>query len=601
MQDIRQILDRYNNDKTRLMDILIDIQSDHGYIAPETTLVLAKSLNVSGADINETLSFYHFFTTKPSGKIRIYVNNSVVSYMHGYKEVVKAFEQELGCSMGTLTSDGQFGLFETSCIGMNDQEVAALINNMPFTNLTPEKVKGIVTELKAGKEPHELITAKGDGQNASELIGSMVNNNILQTGPIMEKDYEVGAGLKKTIKTTPEATIEEVKKSNIRGRGGAGFPTGMKWEFCRKAEGDQKYIFCNADEGEPGTFKDRVLLTEYPEMLFEGMAIAGYAVGATEGILYIRYEYKYLQKYLENVLAQMKTNSFLGENILGKDGFIFNIRIQFGAGAYVCGEESALIESAEGKRGEPRDRPPFPVESGYLCKPTSVNNVETLCAISKIIVKSADWYKSFGTDKSDGTKILSISGDCSKPGIYEIPWGASMKEILEMADAKDVQAIQVGGPSGTLIAEAEFNRQLSFEDLPTGGSFIIIGKNRDLLKDVVLNFMDFFIEESCGSCQPCRSLPPIMKQAVEKIINGNGVKQDLNKILEWADIMQANRCGLGTTAANPIVWSIKNFRHLYEDKIQTDADYKSSFDMANAVKDSCQFVGRTPNLEGHHE
>ncbi|MBU0504730.1 NAD(P)H-dependent oxidoreductase subunit E, partial [bacterium] len=553
------------------------------------------------ADIQETMSFYHFFTTKPSGKIRIYVNNSVVACMNGFHDVVKAFEKALGCSIGSVTDDGQFGLFETSCIGMNDQEVAALINNIPFTKLTAETATTIANELKTGKQPHELVTKKGDGKNASDLIASMVQNNVHKTGPLMDAEYEIGSGLKKALEQTPEAVINEIKKANIRGRGGAGFPTGMKWEFCRKATGDQKYVFCNADEGEPGTFKDRVLLTEYPEMLFEGMAVAGYAIGATEGILYIRYEYKYLQKYLEHTLATLTQKNLLGQNILGKNGFNFTIRIQFGAGAYVCGEESALIESAEGKRGEPRDRPPFPVESGYLCKPTSVNNVETLCAVSKIIVEGSDWYKSFGTDKSDGTKILSISGDCQKPGIYEVSWGVTMKEILEMAGAQNTQAIQVGGPSGTLIGENEFNRQLSFEDLPTGGSFIIIGNKRDLLKDVVLNFTDFFIEESCGSCQPCRSLPPILKQTVEKIINGHGVKKDLDNLLAWNDIMQANRCGLGMTAANPIVWSIKNFRHLYEDKITSDKDYDSSFNLADAVKNSCQFVGRTPNLEGHHE
>jgi len=290
---------------------------------------------------------------------------------------------------------------------------------------------------------------------------------------------EYGSALKKIIKMSPEEVIDEVKLSNIRGRGGAGFPTGLKWEFCRKAPGDRKYIFCNADEGEPGTFKDRVLMTERPKRLLEGMAIAGYAVGAEEGIIYLRYEYKYLEEYLENVIKEARENNSLGKDICKKKGFNFDVRIQFGAGAYVCGEESALIESAEGKRGEPRDRPPFPVEKGYLNKPTIVNNVETLSAVTQIINNGGEWYRSFGTHESTGTKVLSVSGDCLHAGVYEVEWGFSVNDIIDLVGAMgEVQAVQVGGPSGRCIAPYDFNRILGYEDLATGGSLIIIGKQR---------------------------------------------------------------------------------------------------------------------------
>ena len=410
----------------------------------------------------------------------------------------------------------------------------------------------------------------------------------------MPNGYKPGEALKKIVKMKPEEVIAEVKSSIIRGRGGAGFPTGMKWEICRNAKSDEKYIFCNADEGEPGTFKDRVILTEYPKVLMEGMAIAGYAVGATQGILYVRYEYKYLQKHLEKIIEGGRRKNYLGKNIRGKKGFDFDIRVQFGAGAYVCGEESALIESAEGKRGEPRDRPPFPVESGYLEKPTIVNNVETLCSIVKLMVHGSSWYRSMGTKESSGTKLLSISGDCKYPGVYEIEWGFSVNDVLEMVGASDVQAVQVGGPSGTLIGPYEFQRTLSYTDLSTGGSIIIFGRQRDLLKDVVLNFTNFFIEESCGSCSTCRNIPVFLKQKLEKILNARGVEKDIDEMTEWAQILKASRCGLGSTAANPIASSIKNFRSLYEAKIQQGKEFDSNFDMLTAVKDSCDAVGRVP-------
>ena len=282
----------------------------------------------------------------------------------------------------------------------------------------------------------------------------------------------------------------------------------------------------------------------------------------------------------------------MGKTIKGKHGFDFDIRIQFGAGAYVCGEESALIESAEGKRGEPRDRPPFPVEKGYLQKPTIVNNVETLCAVVKVMLSGAEWYKSFGTHDSTGTKLLSVSGDCRFPGVYEVEWGFTVNDILEMVGGDEPQAVQVGGPSGALIAPNEFDRTLCYSDLATGGSLIIVGKQRDLIRDIVLNFTDFFIEESCGSCVPCRSMTLMLKQKVEKILAGHGVAKDLDDIVSWSKKMKANRCGLGHTAANPILTSLQNFRYLYEGMINKVKDFDSSFDLLAAIQDSAEATGR---------
>ncbi len=595
-EKIHKIIHNYGKDKTRLIDILHDIHNMSGYVDAESIDILHKELQVSAAQIREVISFYHFFSTEPLAKVNIYLNNSVTANMFGRDKVLSAFEAECGVKEGFVSNDGEFGLFSTSCIGMSDQEPAAIINNKMFTRLTPFRVKEIVKELREGAAIDELIyEGDGGGKNALPIIHSMVCNNIRRRGAILNQDYKPNEIIKQLLpNSTPEDIISIVEASKIRGRGGAGFPTGLKWHFGRKATGDHHVIICNADEGEPGTFKDRIFLTEFPQMVFEGMVIAAYSVGADIGLLYLRYEYKYLLNYLVDILDDMRANNMLGSNITGIDGFNFDIRIQLGAGAYICGEESALIESLEGKRGEPRDKPPFPVEKGYLNYPTVVNNVETLATIPKILKNGSDWFLNLGGNASSGTKVLSISGDCNFPGIYEVEWGTTVKNVLDMCGAYDPQAIQVGGPSGSLIANNEFNRKLCYGDLPTGGSMIIFGKNRNLLKDIVMNFMDFFIEESCGSCSTCRNMPHMMKEKLEKIISGRGVNSDVDDLLAWSEVLKISRCGLGQTASNPITNSIKNFRHLYDSLLQKDVVFDTGFDLEESVKASCEAVGRQP-------
>ena len=592
------VIEKYQKDPTRLMDILIDVQKKDGYVCGDCIRTIAKSLGLSEVDVKQTMSFYHFFSCKNTGKYAVYLNDSVVACMMGRDEVAKAFEEAAGCKFDGVTSDGLIGLHNTACIGMNDQEPAAIINGVVFTKLNAAKAKELVAAFKAGKKVEDLVTAVGDGNNASPLVKSMVNNNLKQKGQVVFSDYTSGTTLKKFAGMSSDQVLTEVKDSGIRGRGGAGFPTGMKWDFCKKAAGAEKIVLCNADEGEPGTFKDRVILTEVPHLIFEGMATCGYAIGAKRGILYLRAEYTYLKAYLESVLESMRKANFLGKDVAGVKGFDFDIRIQMGAGAYVCGEESALIESAEGKRGEPRNRPPFPAQKGYLGLPTVINNVETLCQVVRIVEKGSAWYKTLGTKDSTGTKVLSISGDCKNPGVYEIEWGMSIKKMLEMVGAENTQAVQVAGPSGILISSAEFDRKIANEDFGTGGAMIVIGQKRDILKDVVAKFTHFFIDESCGSCVPCRALTIALKDTLEKIIAGKGTKEDLANLEKWGKTMKPlNRCGLGQTAANPILTSIKNFRDKYEKLLVADSNiYK--FDMDASVKESCAFVKRVPN---YHE
>ncbi|MGB9894102.1 MAG: NAD(P)H-dependent oxidoreductase subunit E, partial [Candidatus Saccharicenans sp.] len=523
--DYKKLLQKYKMDKTRLLEILKEVQREEGFVSEKAIQAVARGLLLSQAEVEGVISFYHFLSARPLGRYVIYLNNSITSEMAGREKVAQALEREADCKFGQTSADGLITLLETSCIGMNDQEPAALINGVVFTFLNEEKVKKLVSWMKQGRPVEDMVEEVGDGANGHELIRAMVRNNIRKPGPVIFADYTAGQAISKALDMTPEAVIEEIKKANLLGRGGAGFPTGLKWEFCRKEKGEERFVICNADEGEPGTFKDRVILTQRPEMVFEGMTMAGYAVGARGGLLYLRHEYTYLKKYLEYILERMRADGFLGKNIAGK-GFDFDIEIKMGAGAYICGEESALIESAEGKRGEPRDRPPFPVQKGYLDKPTTVNNVETLATATQIIIHGANWFRTMGTPASAGTKVLSISGDCQKPGIYEVEFGLTIKELLEMVGAEDTLAVQVGGPSGQCLSESGFGRKICFSDLATGGSIIIFNKNRDLFS-VVRNFLDFFIEESCGWCVPCRAGNVLLKKKFEKIVAGKGTEQDL--------------------------------------------------------------------------
>ena len=584
---IRSVIARYGGDATRLMDILIDIQDELGCLTHRTAAEIARVLGIPQVDVEQTVSFYHFFAREPRGAYAVYLNDSVVADFRGRAAVAAAFEEAAGCRFGEVSADGTVGLFHTACIGMSDQEPAALINGQVFPSLTPERARELVAGMRAGQSVEELKgTAYGDGQNAHPRVRALVRNHIRRRGPTVFADYTPGEALAKVTRMSSGEVIAAVKSASVRGRGGAGFPTGMKWEFARRAPGDIKYIFCNADEGEPGTFKDRVILTERPQMVFEGMAIAAYAVGARQGILYVRNEYHYLRDYLEHVLADLRAQGLLGEAIGGVAGFRFDISIQYGAGANVCGAESALIESGGGERGEPRDRPPFPVEKGYLQRPTVVNNVETLCSAVQVMLKGPEWYNRLGTEQSKGTKVLCVSGDCDRPGIYEVEWGFSVNDILAMAGADDVQAVQVGGPSGACIGPEEFGRVLAYEDLATGGSFIIIGRHRDLLKDVVLNFARFFREESCGSCVPCRALTGMAQVVLERIIAGTGTAEDVERLQSWQAIMRHNRCGLGQTALNPVTSTIRNFKPLYEARLAAgDPRFVPSFDLAAAVRD----------------
>jgi [NiFe] hydrogenase diaphorase moiety large subunit len=372
-----------------------------------------------------------------------------------------------------------------------------------------------------------------------------------------------GAGLTAALGKSRADLIGEVSASNLRGRGGAGFPTGTKWNLAAAAQvhdGGAKYVVCNADEGEPGTFKDRVLLLEYADLVFDGMTIAARAIGATKGILYLRGEYVYMRPHLEDVLARRRKDGWLGADILGTAGFTFDIEIRMGAGAYVCGEETALIESLEGHRGEPRNRPPFPVNTGFLGQPTVVNNVETLASVSAILAKGAAWFRGLGTEKSAGFKLFSVSGDCAAPGVYEFPLGITVGEVLDKVGGAGAKAVQVGGASGVCVPAADFGRRIAFEDVATGGSIIVFGPGRDMLH-IAKNFMEFFVEESCGQCTPCRAGNAKLLEGLELLERGACSSAYLKELLGLCETMQlASKCGLGQSSPNAFVSIMTHFQ-----------------------------------------
>jgi [NiFe] hydrogenase diaphorase moiety large subunit len=381
--------------------------------------------------------------------------------------------------------------------------------------------------------------------------------------PFTFDSVEPESGLRAALAMTRADIIGEVSACNLRGRGGAGFPTGTKWNLAAAARvkaGGAKYVVCNADEGEPGTFKDRVLLSEHANMVFEGMTIGARAIGATVGILYLRSEYVYLRPHLEETLAARRNAHLLGKDIGGIAGFTFDIHIHMGAGAYVCGEETALIESLEGYRGEPRNRPPFPVDTGFQGQPTVVNNVETFAWVVCILSRSASWFKAIGTAKSTGYKLLSVSGDCSEPGVYEVPLGITVAELLQKVGGEGAKAVQIGGASGYCVPASEFGRRIAFEDVSTGGSVIVFGPGRDMLA-VARNFMEFFVEESCGQCTPCRIGNTKLLEGVEMLERGECSMSYLQELLALGETMQlASKCGLGQSSPNAFVSIVKHFK-----------------------------------------
>ncbi|MCD6205588.1 MAG: NADH-quinone oxidoreductase subunit NuoE [Candidatus Marinimicrobia bacterium] len=546
-QQIEDLKKKYGDDRSALMPILQDLQEIYGYLPDIIMQETAHALNIHPVEVEGVASFYSFFRTKEKqGKYVIRLCKTISCDLAGKDKVARQFENELGIKFGETTKDGMFTLEYTNCLGMCDQGPAVMVNDRLFARVDPEKASRIISDCRR----NFLKTDFPD----------VVPSDVKKAGPILDNNVKAVEPLKKALAVTRPEIISIIRDSGLKGRGGAGFPTAIKWQLAGAAKGDKKYVVCNADEGEPGTFKDRMLLYEKTDLLLDGMTIGAYSIGARKGFIYLRGEYLYMRKYLENALKERRERNLLGKEILGYKDFNFDIEIRMGAGAYVCGEETALIESLEGYRGEPRNRPPFPVDTGFQGNPTIVNNVETFIDAALIISKGADWFKEYGTEKSKGMKIFSVSGDCKHPGIYEFPFGITVADLLKEVGGENAKAVQIGGASGHCVARNNFHRTIAYEDYGSGGSIIVFGPDTDMLK-VARNFLEFFVEESCGQCTPCREGTPKLLEGVEMLEQGRCSVAYLNELKKLGETIQlASKCGLGQSSPNAFLSIVENFK-----------------------------------------
>ena len=591
-------------EETALVQILREAQTLEGWLPHRTISYLAARLGIPRARVEGVASFYSFLHLAPVGRYRVLFSDNVTDRMAGSEPLLSRLCTSLWLERGKTSEDALVSVDTTSCTGMCDQAPALLVNNRAIPNLTPERIDQIAELIRAqvplGDWPHGLFEVADNICREDILLGAKILPGdalriaIARGLSDMPRRTSVDRSWRERVPALRQGsalTLEEIKRSNLRGRGGAGFTTGLKWEACRNATSRQRYVVCNADEGEPGTFKDRVLLARHADLVFEGMTVCAYVIGAAQGFVYLRGEYEHLLAPLEAALARRRAAKLLGAEIAGESGFDFDITIHVGAGAYVCGEESALIESLEGKRGIPRNRPPYPATHGYLQQPTVVNNVETLCAAALITLKGGDWYRAVGTARSAGTKLLSVAGDCARPGIYEYPFGVTVRQVLADCGAVRAQAVQVSGPSGVCVGTGEFDRRIGFEDLATAGAFTIFDESRDMF-EVARSYAHFFAHESCGFCTPCRVGTTLLRNIMDKLHEGKGSQLDLDRIGRLNQVLQASsHCGLGHTACNPLLDTLKRYRPAYERRLQS-CDFAPAFDLDGALARARMMTGR---------
>lgn len=578
--DLTSVLERHHFDPTRLVQILRDVQELAGSISPQAMTELAGRLGLPRARVEGVAGFYAFLATTPKGQYRVLFSDNITDELSGSVALRERMCDAFGVSPGVVSEDGRVSVDLTSCTGLCDQGPAMLVNGRAIGRLTEDRVDTIVelirSEAPLPSWPKELF--------AIEL-------NVFRKDMLLSASLQPGDAVRAALQRGAEASLEEVKRAGLRGRGGAGFSTGVKWEAARCAAGPTRFVVCNADEGEPGTFKDRVLLTGHLELVLDGMTTCAFAIGAQKGFVYLRGEYLFLKEPIEAALAARRKAHLLGRDVLGRRGFDFDVELHLGAGAYVCGEESALLESLEGERGIPRNRPPFPVTHGYLRQPTVVNNVETLAAAALVVKHGAPWYRSRGTAKSPGTKVFSVSGDCTRPGVYEYPFGVTVKQVLDEAGARDIQAVQVGGPAGVLLSHAELGRSLAYEEVLGSGSIMVFDAHRDML-DVVVNFSRFFAHESCGFCTPCRVGTTLLKRSLAALASGKGTKKDLKDALRISRLLKdTSHCGLGHSACNPMLDLHAKFKPSIERRLSS-LEIQPTFDLDDALAPARELTGR---------
>jgi NADH-quinone oxidoreductase subunit F len=533
-----------------LLPALHAAQKHYGWLSRPVATEVAKALSVPLADVHGVIEFYDLFYNEPVGKKMVRVCTDPACALKGADDLLKHLCTHHGIEAGQAAlnpfdkAQGRSArtIVRSPCLGLCEHAPAVwTMNGGWWTVGDGLQSSDRPPSLVYGRD--RLLTKNCGGETASLA------------------DYGDYVAFQRAKKMPPQDVIAEIKASGLVGRGGAAFPTGIKWEGAANAPGDEKYVICNADESEPGTFKDRILLLDDPHGTIEGMCIVAYAIGGTKGYIYLRGEYPYILPVLENALAEARAAGYLGE--------AFDIEVRVGAGAYICGEETALFESIEGKRGFPRVKPPFPTTHGLLGKPTVINNVETLCNVPLILDQGVDNYRQIGTEKSPGPKLFCVSGDIEKPGLYEVPFGMTLRELLEMAECERFQAILFGGAAGAFATPEHLDVKLTFEDLraaglPLGSGVVMVFDETRDLRDVLKRLGRFFAHESCGKCYPCQMGTQRQMEILDRIADGKTLVGDLERLQDvgWT-MTDASLCGLGQTAATAVLSAMKEFPDLF--------------------------------------
>jgi NADH-quinone oxidoreductase subunit F len=562
------VLERYvPQGRSALLPALHAAQRLYGYLPEPVAAEVSRALRVPLADVYGVIDFYAMFYREPVGQTLVRVCGDPACALAGGDAVLDAVCRHLHVRPEAVTADGAFLVERAPCLGLCEHAPAVLVGETAIARADPARA----AEVCAGK-----------GEQPRGVIGGdirLLTANCGRGQPTSLAEYEQGggyAGLKKALAMTPEAVIAEVKASGLVGRGGAAFPTGLKWEGAAQAPGQPKYVVCNADESEPGTFKDRVLMEEDPQRTIEGMAIAAYAVGARQGYVYIRGEYPYAFQVMGEAVEAATRAGYLGKNLLGS-GFDFEIEMRLGAGAYICGEETALFESIEGKRGFPRVKPPFPTTHGLFGRPTVINNVETLCNVPLIIAQGAAEYRQVGTEKSPGPKLFCVSGDVARPGLYEVPFGVTLRRLLfdlagGLRSGRSLQAVLFGGAAGAFATEKDLDVKLSFEDLrgaglPLGSGVVMVFDETRDLRDALRRLARFFAHESCGKCYPCQIGTQRQHEILERAAAGRLLPGDAERLADvgWT-MTDASLCGLGQTAATAVLSALKLWPELFDER-----------------------------------
>ena len=576
--------------RSALIPMLMYAQDEHGYISDEMIAEIGRRLDLNNVQIEETLAYYSMLRRKPMGKYHVQICTNVACMLKGGYSVLDRAKKRLEIGHKETTTDGVFSLEEVECIGACTGAPAMQVNYDFFENLTALKFDRVIEELDLGKrpEPEPVTSGALHMRHPAETLLISKNWGIHDSHKVEVYLKQGGyQALAKALKEmTPEAIIEEVKKSNLRGRGGAGFPTGMKWSFVPKDSPKEKYVICNADESEPGTCKDRPLMEMDPHQLIEGMVIAGRAIQSHRGFIYIRGEYRYVLDIVDGAIAEAYAHGYLGKNILDS-GYDFDLLTHTGAGAYECGEESALMESLEGKRGYPRIKPPFPAVVGLYGCPTIINNVETLSAVPSIIREGGNAYAGRGTPKNGGTRMVCIAGHVNNPGIYEVPLGMNMKKfVYEVAggipEGKKLKAVIPGGSSCPLLSAEEIDIPMDYDSVAKAGSMLgsggmVVMDEETCMVDMARRIMHFYAHESCGWCIPCREGTIWLRKILERFHAGLGRREDIDMIADLAKNMLGRTfCPLGDAAAMPTISIMKKWRNEFEEHLQGRCPFKSA-------------------------